>query len=164
MVLCRPPIHADGRQLSTPIMRHLFNLQVRPFSGGSTTAYYINSISSGLFPSDGGDGRQAISSCKRGGDDQVPDCVFSFSCTVVYAKFLDQVVIFQFVEVLSVFCTTTPRGFNAASRSFGPTPVQKKEVIQPNVHLLNSGFNARPLLLVRSDDFFAYSVLIPMWY
>lgn len=44
VVRCRPSIHADGRQLSTPSMRRLFNLLVRPLSYGSTTAFLFASI------------------------------------------------------------------------------------------------------------------------
>lgn len=75
MVLpCIPPIlEVDGRQLSMPTMRHMSSL---PFFDESTTMFCFACIPSSLFHNDRGNGWRAISSCKRGVDDQGPDCVF----------------------------------------------------------------------------------------
>jgi hypothetical protein len=107
VVRCRPSIHVDGRQLLTPLMRRLFNLLVRPLSYGSTTAFLFASIPSGMFPGDGGDGRRAIPSFKRVGDDQGSDCIFRCISKVLCAKFQENVVFFHFLEVLFVICIST---------------------------------------------------------
>lgn len=107
MALCRPSIYADGRQIVTPRMWRLSNLKLRPLFDGSESEFLLASLPSGMFPGDGGDGRQAVPSCKRGGEDEGPDCVLTFSLEVLYAKFQDQVVIFQFLEFLLVICTAT---------------------------------------------------------
>jgi hypothetical protein len=107
MVWSRPSIYAVGRRLAAPRMWCLLNLQVRPSLGEPSTALLISSLPSGSFPGDGGDGRRAGSSSKRGGEDRGSDCVLPFTSEVFYAKFQDWVVISQFFKVLPVICTAT---------------------------------------------------------
>jgi hypothetical protein len=100
VVLCRPPIFgAKGKHHMTPWKR-LINLQLwRPYFDGAVTALVTFFIPSGSVPGDELGGRRWIPSLQIGGEADGLDCVPKKHSEVLC-------VIFQFVEVPYVFCTT----------------------------------------------------------
>jgi hypothetical protein len=89
--------------LSSALSTRLFNLLWRLFINGSMLELLFFPIPSGLLPGDGDEDRQRVPFLWFGGGRrQGPDCFFTFSPRVFFAKLEDWVVIFLLLVYLSV--------------------------------------------------------------